>query len=67
MWKKSRHPNLFFDLVIWFSLSLASIRGIYDLPALFGPIGLYLVMTKLTVPLTERLMKKKRGDAFLDY
>lgn len=67
LWKKSRHPNLFFDLVTWTSLAFAAIRQPSDAVALIGPVSLYLVMDKLTTPITERLMKKKRGDAFVEY
>lgn len=66
LWKKSRHPNLFFDLVTWFCFTLAAISAdnLYSLFSFVGPVALFLVMDLLTTPLTDGYMKKKRGEAY---
>ncbi|CAD8112952.1 unnamed protein product [Paramecium sonneborni] len=67
LWKKSRHPNLFFDLMTWTTIAISSIKSKNDALALISPLVLYYVMARLTVPITEKLMKKKRGDKFTEY
>ncbi|CAD8061867.1 unnamed protein product [Paramecium primaurelia] len=67
LWRKSRHPNLFFDLVTWFCFALAAINDAISLCAFIGPIALFCVMEFLTTPLTEAHMKKKRGDIYAQY
>jgi steroid 5-alpha reductase family enzyme len=67
LWAKSRHPNLFFELLTWFAFGLSGIKGVWDVGAFIGPIALYHVMDKLTVPLTESYLKKTRGDKYVSY
>ena len=65
LYKKSRHPNLFFELVFWTGISIYSLNPsnlLFTLPAFLGPISLYFIMTKLTIPITQAHMKKKRPD-----
>jgi len=65
LFKKSRHPNLFFDLVFWTGISIYSLNPsnlFFTLPAFLGPLSLYFIMARLTIPLTEKHMKKKRPD-----
>lgn len=65
LFKKSRHPNLFFELVFWTGISIYSLNVsnlLFSLPTFLGPIALYFVMAKLTIPITEIHMKKKRPD-----
>ena len=62
LWTKSRHPNLFFEVVTWFGFAIAGIDSIGGLSGLIGPIGLYLVMNYVTIPITERSMQKTRPN-----
>lgn len=60
-WKKSRHPNLFFELLTWISFSLFA----FDLEKLnfecfIGPLILFAIMKFLTIRITEKVMKKSR-------
>lgn len=64
LWRKSRHPNLFFDLVTWFCFAMGGIYDWISICGLIGPIILFCVMEFLTTPLTEAHMKKRRGEAF---
>jgi steroid 5-alpha reductase family enzyme len=64
LWRKSRHPNLFFDLVTWTCFAVASICDPISICSLIGPVALFCVMEFLTTPLTEAHMKKKRGDVY---
>jgi steroid 5-alpha reductase family enzyme len=65
LFKHSRHPNLFFDIVFWTGIAIYSINPsniIGSLPTFFGPLCLWFVMAKLTIPVTEKHMKKTRPD-----
>ena len=65
LFKKSRHPNLFFDLIFWTGIAIYSINPanlLNSLPTFIGPLFLYYVMSRLTIPITESHMKKKRPD-----
>jgi len=65
LFKKARHPNLFFELLFWTGISVYSLNPsslLLTLPAFFGPLSLYFIMAKLTIPVTEAHMKKKRPN-----
>lgn len=51
----------------WTTIAISSIKSKNDALALISPLVLYYVMARLTVPITEKLMKKKRGDKFTEY
>lgn len=63
LWNKSRHPNLFFELVTWVGFA---VQGFSQLPigliGIFGPIMLWAIMRYLTVPLTEAHMARTRPN-----
>jgi len=64
-WKKSRHPNLFFEVMIWSgfaisALDLTNLRGTGW--ALLGPLTLWGIMNFVTIPITERLMKENKPN-----
>ena len=61
LWKRSRHPNLFFELLLWTGFAIAGLND-YTISFLgfLGPIFLYLIMNYLTLPLTEKTMADTR-------
>ena len=67
LFKRSRHPNLFFELATWVGFAISGIFYYYNLLAFVGPIALFFVMDKLTVPITEAYMLRSRGQKYLDY
>jgi len=63
LWKKSRHPNLFFELVTWFGFALTGVNNQrIELLSFVGPVFLYLLMRFVTIPITEKQMKKTREN-----
>ncbi|TAL60452.1 MAG: DUF1295 domain-containing protein [Legionella sp.] len=67
LWKLSRHPNLFFEWLIWCSFALFALSSPLGYLALLSPIALYLMMIYLTIPITEDESIKSRGQSYLDY
>ena len=59
LWKKSWHPNLFFELMIWSGFSLAGFWGLSSIGTFATPIMLFLLVDWVTVPITERVMSKR--------
>ncbi|KTC96157.1 DUF1295 domain-containing protein [Legionella erythra] len=67
LWFYSRHPNYFFEWLIWLSFSLFSFSHALGWLGLISPLTLYLLMTRITGPMTEAGSLKARGQAYLDY
>lgn len=68
VWNYSRHPNYFFEWLIWLaylSFALASEDGWI---AVFAPaIMLYLLLRVTGIPLTEENALRSRGDLYREY
>ena len=68
LWRYSRHPNYFFEWLIWvafFVLALASPQGWV---AVIGPASiLYLLLRVTGIPLTEEQSLRSKGDAYRRY
>lgn len=68
LWNYSRHPNYFFEAVIWVGIYLfccAAPGGVYTIHA---PLLMIFLLTKVTgIPPLERSLLKSRGDAYKEY
>ncbi len=68
LWNYSRHPNYFFEWLIWLaylSFALASDGGWIAIPA--PAIMLYLLLRVTGIPLTEENAVKSKGDLYREY
>ena len=68
LWRYSRHPNYFFEWLIWvayFVFALASPWG--WLAAISPAIILYLLLRVTGIPLTEQQSLRSKGAAYLQY
>lgn len=61
-WEKSRHPNLFFEVMTWVSFAIMSVDNVNKLYAFIGPASIFGITYFITIPITERIMKKKRKN-----
>ncbi len=58
LWKYSRHPNYFWELLMWWSLYLMSIQNIESMIWILSPILLsYLIIYVTWIPLLEEHLK----------
>jgi steroid 5-alpha reductase family enzyme len=75
LWGWSRHPNYFFEWLIWVAYALFAIAGFgsgsdwgWGWIAWLGPVVMYLVLVHASgIPPTEEHMLQSRGEAFRDY
>ena len=65
LWKYSRHPNYFGDLVSWiglFSFTISSMNVSYIIGSSIGPLMIGLIFYKITGPMMDDMMIKSRAD-----
>ena len=67
VWKQSRHPNYFFDWLVWLGFAILSIGSPYAAIAWISPITMYIIFNHITGPLTEKQSLASRGDLYLEY
>ena len=66
LWRYSRHPNYFFELLIWMGFAMTGLRSYTLLYSFITPLSLWVIMSYITIPLTERVSLSKR-PAYRDY
>lgn len=68
LWNYSRHPNYFFEFLIWCSFACVALTSPQGYLALSAPLLMIIFLIKVTgIPLTEELSLKSRGEAYRRY
>jgi steroid 5-alpha reductase family enzyme len=68
LWNYSRHPNYFFEWMIWISYFIFALGSSWGWIAVICPITILFLLFKVTgIPLTEEQSLRSRGDAYRDY
>lgn len=68
LWKYSRHPNYFFEWLMWISYALLAVSAPYGWLAWSSPLLMLLLVLKVTgIPPTEARALRSRGDAYRRY
>ncbi len=67
LWNYSRHPNYFFEILLWSGFALIGIPARLGWLGLISPITLLLTMTLITGPISERQSLKSKPDAYRQY
>jgi len=68
LWNYSRHPNYFFEAVIWLGIYLFCATSLGGISSLHAPLLMILLLTKVTgIPPTERSLLASKGDAYREY
>lgn len=68
LWAYSRHPNYFFEWLIWVSYFVFALGSPYGYIAIISPaIILYLLLKVTGIPTTEAQSLRSKGDAFKKY
>lgn len=68
LWRYSRHPNYFFEWLIWCAFAILAFPAPFGWTALFAPLLMLLLILKVTgIPPTEAQAVKSRGDDYRRY
>lgn len=68
LWKYSRHPNYFFEVLVWCSFALYSSTGLVSIFSWLA-VGIltYFILKVTGIPATEELLLKTKGEAYKQY
>jgi steroid 5-alpha reductase family enzyme len=67
LWARSRHPNYFFECLLWLGLSLFLINTTSGGISFLGPLTIFIVTYFITGPISERTSIDRHGDAYRHY
>jgi steroid 5-alpha reductase family enzyme len=68
LWNYSRHPNYFFEWLIWISYFLIALASPYGWISVLSPlIILYFLLRVTGIPATEAQAVRSKGDAYIHY
>ncbi|RAP29516.1 hypothetical protein DID78_03480 [Candidatus Marinamargulisbacteria bacterium SCGC AG-343-D04] len=67
LWGICRHPNYFFECLLWVSLAMACEGLIYEYVAWLSPLSIFIIMRFITGPYTEKVSLERRGESYMEY
>lgn len=68
LWRYSRHPNYFFESVVWWGFWLFACGSPWGWATIYAPLSILYFLLRVTgIPLTEECAVKTKGDAYRDY
>ncbi len=68
LWNYSRHPNYFFESMIWVGYFLVALNASYGWLGILSPLTILFLLFRLTgIPMTEEQSIRSRGDAYREY
>lgn len=67
LWNYSRHPNYFFEIMLWFGFALIGLPAPSGWLGLLSPIALLLTMRLITGPVSERQSLRSKPEAYRRY
>ena len=68
LWNYSRHPNYFFESMIWVGYFLVALNADYGWLAVLSPATILFLLFRLTgIPMTEEQSIRSKGDAYREY
>jgi len=68
LWNYSRHPNYFFESMVWVAWALFALPSPGGYVGLIGPALMFYFLFRVTgIPATEAQSLRSRGDAYREY
>jgi len=68
LWYYSRHPNYFFESMIWMGYFLIALNASYGWIGFISPLTIILLLFRVTgIPLTEQQAIRSKGEAYKEY
>lgn len=68
LWNYSRHPNYFFEWLVWVGYAVFAFGSPWGWLGLIAPaLMLHFLLNVTGIPMTEELSLKSKGDAYREY
>jgi steroid 5-alpha reductase family enzyme len=68
LWNYSRHPNYFFEWLIWVAYALFALASPHGYRAMTAPLTMLYFLFRVTgIPATEQQALRTKGDDYRDY
>lgn len=68
LWRYSRHPNYFFESLLWWSYFFLSLTTPWGWLTVLAPLTMLFIITRVTgIPPNEAQAIRSRGDAYREY
>jgi len=68
LWNYSRHPNYFFEWLIWVSYFLLVLPSPYGFATIYCPLLMLYFLFRVTgIPMTEEQAIRSKGDVYREY
>lgn len=68
LWNYSRHPNYFFQVMIWTSVFIFALSSPYGWISIVCPLAIaYLIFNVTGIPMTEEQALRSKGEAYAAY
>lgn len=68
LWKYSRHPNYFFESVIWWGFYVIACGAPWGWLTIHSPLAITWLLLRVTgIPVTEASALARKGDAYREY
>lgn len=68
LWRYSRHPNYFFEWLIWVAYFVFALASPWGWLAAIGPASILFLLLRVTgIPLTEEQSLRSKGEAYRRY
>ena len=68
LWRYSRHPNYFFESLVWWGFFIAALDSPYGWLTVICPLLMLHILLNVTgIPLTEKHSLETRGEAYRQY
>jgi len=68
LWRYSRHPNYFFEWLIWVAYFVFALASPFGWCAVIGPLSILFLLLRVSgIPLTEQQALRSKGEAYQRY
>jgi steroid 5-alpha reductase family enzyme len=68
LWNYSRHPNYFFQLLLWVGVFVMALATPYGWVSIVCPLSIgYLIFKVTGIPMTEEQALRSKGEAYKEY
>lgn len=68
LWNYSRHPNYFFQFMIWVSVFILALPSPYGWLSVICPVSIgYLIFKVTGIPMTEEQAVRSKGELYKEY